>query len=744
MDRRHRWLVGVGLALAAGLVALGLGRVPVVRGIEWLLYDLRMRRTIDPAHAPANIVLIEIDEASLRDLEPFVGRWPWPRVLHAHLLDYLARAPARLVVYDILFLEHDRRLKFALGGADWSGEESDQALVESTAKAGNVIYAADATFAGANQPDTVSTAAGGADSTAAGGVGTAAGAGLGARAGSGAGGAPAASAGSRASAESAASSGLGAASPAGAGSAAGAVSAALSAMAGLRDPGYRLEGPIEEAPTLTPPFAELARASLGVGHNRFVLDDEGALRRVVPFLRSGGRDVPLLGVSAYLFAERVPPAQVRLDASGLTLGTRHLPLLTFAIPRFAGEAGAREGRHALVRFRGPAILPNGKTPTYRSYSFADLLLSEDQLRDGQKPRVDPAAFRDAIVFVGLTAAGLHDVFMTPLGSTGQIPGTQIHATVTDQLLSSMFLAPASWPLQLGVLFACALLVAVLTVALPMRIGFAAMVVTAAGVAILGLLLFRRGVWLVLVEPFIAIALASTGGLAWQYFVEGREKRQVKRLFSRYLSKDVYEQVMKNPALAELGGSRREMSVLFSDVRGFTALSERGDPEALVQQLNEYFSRMVEIVFAHRGTLDKFVGDMVMALFGAPLDDEEHADHAVRTALAMTTGLEELNARWQAQGRPKLGIGIGVNTGEMIAGTIGAETVRSYTVIGDAVNLGARLESLNKDYQTQIIISEFTARQLKGRYNLRPLGAVVVKGKTVPVEIFEVVTAPSGE
>jgi len=696
MDRRHRWLVGVGIALAAGLVAFGLGRIPVVRGVEWLLYDLRMRRTIDPGHAPANIAIVDIDETSLRDLEPFVGRWPWPRVLHAHLLDFLARAPARLVVYDVLFLERDRRLKFELGGAEWSGEESDKALVEATAKAGNVIYAAEATFAGSNRPDPAPSAS------------------------------PAASAASAAAGSS------------------GASAASSGPLGGLRDPGYRLGGPIEEAPTLTPPFDELARASLGIGHNRFVLDDEGALRRFVPFLRFGARDVPLLGVAAYLFANQVPPAQVRLEDAGVTLGPRHLPLLTFAIPRFAGEAGARFGRQALVRFRGPAILPDGKTPTYRSYSFADLLLSEDQLRDGQTPRVDPSVFRDTIVFVGVTAAGLHDVFMTPLGSTGQIPGTQIHATVTDQLLASVFIAPAVWPLQIGVLFVCALLVAVLTVALPMRVGFLAVLITTVGVAALGLTLFRQGVWLSLIEPFIAIALASTGGLAWQYFVEGREKRQVKRLFSRYLSKDVYDQVLKNPALAELGGKRRTMSVLFSDVRGFTTLSERGDPEALVLQLNEYFSRMVEIVFEHRGTLDKFVGDMVMALFGAPLDDEDHADHAVSTAIAMTHGLDELNARWRAEGRPTLGIGIGVNTGEMIAGTIGAETVRSYTVIGDAVNLGARLESLNKDYSTQIIISAFTAQQLKGRYNLRPLGAVVVKGKTVPVEIFEVVTAPTGE
>ncbi len=678
MDRRHRWLVGIGIALIAGLVAMALGHVPVMRSTEWLLYDLRMRRTIDPPHAPQNIAIVEIDEASLRDLEPVVGRWPWPRVLHAHLLDYLARAPAKLVVYDVLFLDHDRRLKFDLGGADWSGAESDKALVDATRKAGNVIYAAEATFAGASGTD-----------------------GTGAK----------------------------------------------SVIDTVRDPGYHLDGPIEEAPALTPPFDDLARASLGIGHNRFVLDDEGALRRIVPFLRTNGHDVPLLGLAAYLFAQRVPANAVRTDSGGVTLGDRHLPLITFAIPRFADEAGVREGRHGLVRYRGPAVLPDGKTTTYRNYSFAELLLSEDQLLEGQKPRVDPAVFRDTIVFVGLTAAGLHDVFMTPLGSTGQIPGTQIHANVTDQLLSASFIEPAIWPLQLTVLFACSLIVALVAVATPMRVGFLVTLVTAAGLAGLGLVLFRHGVWLSLIEPIAAIALSSTGGLAWQYFVEGREKRQVKRLFSRYLSKDVYEQVLKNPALAELGGSRREMSVLFSDVRGFTTLSERGDPEALVLQLNEYFSRMVEIVFEHRGTLDKFVGDMVMALFGAPLDDVDHADHAVQTAIAMSHGLAALNAKWASENRPTLGIGIGVNTGEMIAGTIGAETVRSYTVIGDAVNLGARLESLNKDYQTNIIISEFTARQLKGRYNLRPLGQVVVKGKSVPVEIFEVVltnTAPPGD
>jgi adenylate cyclase len=703
MNWRQRVLVGTGLALVTGLLALALGQLHFIRGVEWKLYDVRMRRTVDPANAPRNIAIVEIDEDSIRDLEPLVGRWPWPRVLHARLLDYLARAPARLVVYDVLFLEHDRQQSIDIAGVQMTGAESDQELVNATARAGNVIYAGEASAAVDAPAD--------ADDQKAGGL------------------------------------------------------------------AYRLGEPLDEGTRVTPPFKELAAASLGIGHNRMVLDDDGPLRRVVPFLRpppaaagatsaasgttsgatNGARtvtppeDVPSLGVAAFLAASKIGPDRVRVDndASALMLGNRELALLRFPVPRFESEAGAREARHALIRFRGPSVLPDGKTTTYRSYPFADLLLSEDQIGEGQTPRVDPAVFKDTIVFVGASAAALYDTFMTPLGTTGKTPGTQIHAAVTDQLLAARTIRPVPALPHAAVVFAGAWIVSVLILLLPMRYDAIGAGVPAGVVTWLGFWLFGRGWWLSLIEPYLAIGLATTGGLAWQYFVEGREKRQVKRLFSRYLSKDVYEEVLKNPALAELGGSRRTMSVLFSDMRGFTALTERGQPEAIVEQLNEYFTRMVEIVFEHRGTLDKFVGDMVMALYGAPLDDDLHADHAVQTALAMSKGLNELNKKWVGEGRPTLGIGIGVNTGDMIAGTIGAETVRSYTVIGDAVNLGARLESLNKEYGTQIIVSEFTVNSLKDRtrYILRPLGQVIVKGKSVPVEIFEVLdtnTSPTGD
>ena len=249
----------------------------------------------------------------------------------------------------------------------------------------------------------------------------------------------------------------------------------------------------------------------------------------------------------------------------------------------------------------------------------------------------------------------------------------------------------------------------------------------------------------MVQPLSAIALALFAGTAYRYFVEDYQKRVVKRLFGRYVSKDVFEQLLAHPDHAELGGKRREMSVLFSDIRGFTTVTEKGNPEELVAQLNEYFSRMVDVVFRHKGTVDKFVGDMVMALYGAPLDDAEHAEHAVAAAIDMVRELGELNRGWAARGMAQLDIGVGINSGDMIAGNIGSSSIMSYTVIGDNVNLGSRLESLNKDYKTRIIISDATRIRLKADYDIRPLGEVVVKGKTRPVAIFEIaVPAPIQE
>ena len=661
-------LAGLVVGLAAAALVLGGERVSalVSRGgmnpfelAELRTYDWRLTRTARPEQARKDIAIVEIDERSLRALQPNAGRWPWPRAVHSMLLDYLARAPAAVIVYDVVFSEADTRRGFDFGESVMSGAESDKALADSITAAGNVILVADASY-----------------------------------------------------------------------------DAEVENVA-LPDTGYALDVPgIYELRGVLPPFTMLAEAAAGLGHNRFVLDPDGPLRHAIPFVRTHRRVVPSLGVSAALRAAGINAADVRLDGTVLRFGDRAMPL---SWRQVEAEDGALRFLWDPIDFRGPALLADLKSRTYPTYSFVDLEYAEEQLLAGRKPDVDPAIFRDKIVFVGTTAAGLFDVFETPFAN-GRMPGVQIHAALADDILSNRFIREAGGGVRAATVTAAAIAIAVVATALPAWWATAATAGFVTALWWVATRLFGGGYWLNLSQPALASSLALFGGVGYQYFVEGREKRKMKKLFGQYVSKDVYEQLVANPGLARLGGQRREMTVLFSDIRGFTPLSERGQPEEIVGLLNEYFTRMVAIVFAHQGTLDKFVGDMVMALFGAPLDDADHADHAVEAALEMIDALGELNARWKAEGRAELdiGIGIGINSGPMIAGNIGSDAIMSYTVIGDAVNLGSRLESLNKHYGTRIIISDATRQRLSRRYGLRPLGDVVVKGKTQPVAIFEVV------
>jgi adenylate cyclase len=390
-----------------------------------------------------------------------------------------------------------------------------------------------------------------------------------------------------------------------------------------------------------------------------------------------------------------------------------------------------------VNYKAP-IFVNGAR-AYRSYEIRDLLASEEQLLSGQKPDLSPEVFKDKVVLLGMTTSGLLDVFATPFGNeSGIMPGIQVHASMADSILSNRFIGEAPGWTRFAATIGLAVLVGLMATTLPYTAAAAGSLLAVAGWTWFGLYEFRQGSWLNMSQPLLACVTALFAGTAYQYFVEGREKRVVKRLFGRYVSRDVYQQLLDDPNLAELGGRRREMTVLFSDIRGFTSMTEKGNAEALVAQLNEYFSTMVEVVFRHHGTVDKFVGDMVMALFGAPVEDADHAEHALAAAVDMVGELGKLNRKWLAEGKVQLDIGIGINSGEMIAGNIGSERIMSYTVIGDNVNLGSRLESLNKEYQSRIIISDATRTRLRTERTLRPLGEVTVKGKTRPVSIFEVV------
>jgi adenylate cyclase len=652
-------LAGIGIGLGAALLALAIGHLSFVQTVELKSYDWRMRATADPSKARQDLVLVDIDEESIRILAPFFGRWPWPRMVHAHLLNFLARARPKVVLYDILFTEEDRQTS-TIGDEQWTGERSDAELANAARLLGSVVFVGEATMEPLQ----------------------------------------------------------GGALPS---------QRAVPLLPGAR---FTLDGSIESRPVFHPPMRGLLAAASGVAHNFSILDSDGVMRRYVPFIRVDGTYVPSLAVAGAVAALNLKTSAVRLDRDGLWLGDRHLPLITAAIPTLDGST--RFARRAQINYRG---VWGDLRHTYPTYTFAQLFQSEEQMLAEERPLVDPARLRDKIVVVGGSAAALYDQKAVPFHQ--KMSGPEMHAQMLDSILSNRFLTRAPWAVSAIVVAASALAAALVTSAVGPWPGVASGVVLAAGLIVALTSAFSRGYWVPLVEPVAGVGLATFGGVAYQYFVEGREKRRVKRLFSRYVSKDVYDQLIASPSDARLGGTRRRMTVLFSDIRGFTSVSERGEPEAIVGQLNQYFSTMVPIVFAHKGTVDKFVGDMIMALFSAPLDDADHADHAVQAALAMMEELARLNSQWAAEGQPTLDIGIGINTGDMVAGNLGSESIMSYTVIGDNVNLGARLESLNKDYRTRVIISDATRAALKGRYDIRALGRVVVKGKSVSVEIFEV-------
>ena len=658
---------GFAIGLGAAAIVLLLAAAGVLDSVELGLYDWRMRTAAQkPPDVSKDIIIVELNDTTIRDLEPVFGRWPWPRAGMAMVIDFLNRAPAKVIAVDFALTEHDRVRMHQIGEAELSGADSDQVLVDSVRAAPSTILLADAAYEGLQSGEIQNKPA---EWTA--------------------------------------------------------------------EP-YRLDHRIYERRTITTPFAALTAAASGIAHNYAVLDERGSLRRIPPFVRMGDRFMPSLGVAAALRGLGVRPDEVVLDGQLLRIRDRTIPLLSAQISDSVDKGTTDEQLTMLVNYRAPFLLENGDR-SYENYEIRHLIESEIQLLGGVKPTVDPAVFKDKIVFIGLTASGLVDIFQTPFDAEGQgrMPGVQMHASVADSILSNRFIAPASTAARVTVVVAGALLVGLLAAFLPFNGAAPAAAIAMGGWAIYAVVAFKGGLWVNMIQPLAAMSLALFSGTAYQYFVEGREKRQVKMLFGRYVSRDVYEQLLAHPEVAELGGKRRDMTVLFSDIRGFTAVTEKGHPEELVAQLNEYFSRMVDIVFRHHGTVDKFVGDMVMALFGAPLDDPDHAEHAVQASVDMVRELGELNQKWVAEGRPQLDIGIGVNSGDMIAGNIGSSSIMSYTVIGDNVNLGSRLESLNKDYKTRIIISDATRTRLTGAFDARPLGDVIVKGKTRPVAIFEV-------
>jgi adenylate cyclase len=345
-------------------------------------------------------------------------------------------------------------------------------------------------------------------------------------------------------------------------------------------------------------------------------------------------------------------------------------------------------------------------------------------RSGVRPDADNP-FRGKIALVGATFAESRDFYGTPMGL---MSGVEIQANMVHTLLSRRALLPP-WALNLTLLAAACVWISLLSIRLGQLWVIGLSVVLIGAMAALSYEAYGRGYWLDFIAPVAAMKLYQQGS---NYLA----RRRLHAAFGQYVSKEVLERVLREGA--RLGGDVRTVSVLMSDVRGFTTLAERLPPTQVAETMNEYFTAMVEVILARRGMVSDFIGDGILAVYGAPMDDAEHAWHAVETAIEMQAALRRLNATWQLEGRPGLAMGVAVNTGEVFAGNIGSPRKKKYSVLGDTVNSVARMESLNRELGTEILVSGATLVAVQDRVQVKDRGAVNVKGKAQAIDLFEVV------
>ena len=388
---------------------------------------------------------------------------------------------------------------------------------------------------------------------------------------------------------------------------------------------------------------------------------------------------------------------------------------------------ARGARRIAVDQQGAVLLPfRGAEGRFRYHSAADVLAG----------RLPADSLRGRVVLLGTTAPGLLDLRVTPVGEA--FPGVEVHANLLAGLLDgSMPHSPAEAPvLEAGL---------VLIVGIGLLLGFPRVSPHGAVALALLALVLVTGINLVawtvarvvlpLATGLVLVAAMLALHLFFGSYLEFRARRRLAELFGQYVPPELVEEMSRDPTRYSMEGRSAELTVLFADVRGFTTFAEQMPPDELAQLINEYFSAMTDVIRAHRGTLDKYIGDALVAFWGAPLADPQHARHAVAASLAMQAALGGVNQRFAARGWPSLRIGIGINTGTMIVGDMGSRHRRAYTVLGDAVNLASRFEGLSAQYGAGVIVGEAT-RQALGDWPCRQLDEVTVRGRTTPVAIYE--------
>jgi len=461
---------------------------------------------------------------------------------------------------------------------------------------------------------------------------------------------------------------------------------------------------------------EFQKNAAGAGHFNPIVDFDGIVRRVPMLATFQGNyyeSLSMAMVRAYLgFPKVIPgfPGSEAGDSSGmlewLDVGPLRIPV--------------DEHASALIPYRGY----EGSFPYF---SMSDIL----------KKRIPVEQLRGRIALVGTSAPGLKDQRATPVGEA--YSGVEMHANLIAGMLDGRIKLKPSYALVidlLQIMVAGLLMIFLLPRLSPLRASLMAVLLLSVLLGVNFLLWQQADFVLPLAAALVLVMTLFALNMSWGYFVESRSKRQMTGLFGQYLPPELVEEMSRDPENYSMAGRKAELTVLFSDVRGFTTISEGLGPDELADLMNEYLGAMTQVIRARRGTLDKYIGDAIMAFWGAPVDDPDHAKHAVLAAIEMQQAMPALNRALVQKGWPELKIGIGVNTGIMTVGDMGSPVRQSYTVMGDAVNLGSRLEGITKQYGTGMLVGEETWAKLKDVIAFREMDRVRVKGKAEPVGIYE--------
>ena len=465
------------------------------------------------------------------------------------------------------------------------------------------------------------------------------------------------------------------------------------------------------------PIAKLANAAGELGNTVVRPDQDGLIRSVHLFDSLAHKGfVPTLSMAAYL---ELKPDSISFawTNKGLRAGDTKIPL--------------QESGDYLINWYEKGGVDDG---TFPYFSFSDVVQSAVEKRQGtpvDSLLVPPDTLADKIVLVGASAAGLGDIKSTPMSSLEPYPGMEIHATILNNLIGNNFITEL--PDGTKVLF-----LLLLTFGIPFLIAYTRPIYGAATtvgilslIVVTGIALFHtERIWFSTGMYFTMGFLSYSGAAAYKYFAEERQKKEIRSAFGQYVQPEFVKELIAEPEKLKLGGQQKNLTVLFTDLAGFTTISESKPPEELVEFMNEYLGAMTDIIFDHSGTVDKYIGDAVMAFWGAPIEQENHEILACRSTIKMLDKVEEIIPQADVHAR------FGIATGDMIVGNIGSYNRFNYTVLGDTVNLAARLEAANKEFGSKAMISEETYQKVKDEFLCRQLDLLVVKGKTEPKRVYE--------